>query len=87
MSHTTPELHKHRDEDRMGHIQRSLNHILNVVTADLLVDFGVFLTGVVLVVFESGLVPHRPFDNSHEPARVVVVRYEDGAHDAPPEGH
>lgn len=69
---------KHRDLDRMGHLQLKVDRLLNVVTADLLVDFGVFLTGVVLVLFESGLVSHRPFDDDHGPQEVVIVREEAG---------
>lgn len=67
---------KHRDEARLGHMVAALDRISNVVTADLVVDFGVFLTGITLVVLELGLVDHRPLDDSHEPppANVRTVR-------------
>lgn len=63
---------KHRDADTLGRIARALDHISTVVTADLIVNVGVLLTGVILVLFESGAMV-RPWEH-HEPQEVVVVR-------------
>ena len=64
---------KHRDDNRVAHLVKMVDRLTNIMTADLIVDLGVFLTGVTLIILESGLVPHRPFED-HEPAVPTQVR-------------
>lgn len=72
---------EHRDPSTMGHLIRVMDRLQNIVTADLIVDFGVFLTGCTLIFLELGLVPHRPFedDDAHVP-QTPAVRVEDSGH-------
>lgn len=63
---------KHRNADTLGRIARALDHLTTVVTADLIVNVGVLVTGIILVLFESGALV-RPWEH-HEPQEVVVVR-------------
>lgn len=80
--HHDADVHKHRDQvPPMHRIQRSLDYLTNVVTADLLVDTGVLITGVLLVLMEMGLIPHHSFgaaaDHKDDPTPVVIVRRDD----------
>lgn len=68
---------EHKDNSRLGHMQRTMDRLSDVVTADLIVDFGVLVTGVILVLLELGLFPHRPFEGEHAPQEVVVRRVDD----------
>lgn len=64
-------------------VQRTLNRLVQLVTADLLVNTGVLATGVVLVIVELGFVPHDVFAKHEQPTKVVIVRREPpagGAH-------
>jgi hypothetical protein len=65
---------KHRDDRRVAHLVKMVDRLTNIMTADLIVDFGVFLTGCTLIVLELGLVPHRPFEDAHDPAVPPQVR-------------
>lgn len=69
----------HKDTNRMTHLFKTVDRISNVLTADLIVDFGVFLTGVTLVFLELGLVSHRPFED-HPPQEAVVRRVDSASH-------
>jgi hypothetical protein len=71
--HGTVRKGRHKDVDRLGHLLSTVDRISNVVTADLVVDFGVFLTGCTLIFLELGFVPHRPFED-HEPPPVANIR-------------
>ena len=51
-------------------LQRTLDIILGVVSADLLVNMGVFASGIVVMAVELGWI--QPPD--HQPQRVVIVR-------------
>ena len=70
-----PEAAKHRDNDALGRMARRIDHLTTIVTADLLVNLGVLLTGILLCLFESGAVP-RPWEPPDHPQEVVVVRHE-----------
>ena len=67
-----PEVAKHRDASTLGRIAKALDHLTTIVTADLIVNVGVLLTGLILCLFESGAVA-RPWEH-HDPQEVVVVR-------------
>lgn len=68
-----PEVAKHRDSSSLGRIARALDHLTTVVTADLIVDTGVLITGIILCLFESGAM--EPPWEQHQPQEVVVVRH------------
>lgn len=65
---------RHREDSRLGRMAKALDHLTSIMTADLIVDFGVFLTGMTLIFLELGLVPHRPLAKDHAPEPVVIVR-------------
>ena len=71
---------KHKDEERLGHVVAVLDRLSNVVTADLVVDFGVFLTGVTLIILELGLVPHRPLEDDPQPQPAHVRTVPNSGH-------
>lgn len=76
-SHHHHEEHKHAAPlPPTAKVQRTLHRLVQLVTADLLVNTGVLGTGVVLVTIELGLVPHDVFAKHDEPTKVVVVRRE-----------
>lgn len=68
-----PETARHRDTSALGRLTRTLDRITTVVTADLIVDIGVLVTGIILCLFESGAVA-RPWEPPEHPQEVVVVR-------------
>lgn len=75
--------HKHaRPLPPTAKVHRTLHRLVQLVTADLIVNTGVLGTGVVLVVIELGFVPHDVFAKHEQPTKVVIVRKETagGAH-------